>query len=690
MLSDQQIETIIAAEERDAIGYSGDGSPIQKNRSLFLDYYNQLQFGNETEGMSSFVSSDVYDVIEGLIPPLMRMFSQGKNTATFHAKRVEIEKEAMKIAHAKNIIAQAKQQGIEIPKELKIPKTFEEKAEEQTVYCNHVFERNGGNSIKYQMIKDGLLSYTGWVKVTQSEEVVKKSESYRGLSDLEVSALEEKKDFEVVEKTQDEITGLFNVRGEYEESVKIQSVENVPPEETVHSKRSRDFKKPHFIGQYTAKTRSELIEMGFEPDVVKKLGQEDYSNIVRDSREHNTGSSQNLRSNNGDDSQDELNLGEYYMKIDVDQDGISELWQFFYCEGKLLKKTRVDRHPYAVFVPIPIPHRAIGTCPAEHVAPIQLWRSTLIRQMNNNIYATNFNRVITNDSVNLDDVLDVKHGGVIRVDGIQPVANSVQPFVVQNQVPAVLEAIQYADSQREQTSSVTSHNQGLDTESLNKTATGFQGLRDMSMMKTEVIARQAAEALKEVFEMIAENALKYQDERTQIKVFGELMDIDPTEWREVAGCDIEIGTGAGDRQERIQNLNFILMKQEEYLDRGWTLTDQAKVYRTLDKLCVESGLKDASPFFSNPEKPIDMLQAENFQMQQQIQQFQAQMENPLAEAERAKGEMEMMQQQQKNEHELDIKMAEMNQEDRYHEDDLALELTKLEMKSGENIKGSLI
>ena len=689
MISDQEIERIIAVEETDAIGYSGSDSAIQKNRAMFLDYYNQLPYGDETEGMSSIVTSDVYDTTEGMLPPLMRFFTQGRNVGEFKAMRAESSQEMQQIAMAKQQIQILEQQGIQY--QGMVPKTYEEQANEKTAYSNFIWDQNDGVAVLYNMLKDGLLQYTGWVKVYQDESKCTKAESYSGLSEIELFALQEKKDLKISEVRQDEKTGLYSVRAEYTELVKTQKIENIPPEETLISKRSRSFKDPHFIGQRTPKTRSQLVQMGFDRDIVERLGRDEHDDsFVTTARNHNTGDTSALREHNGDRSQDQLYLGEYYMRVDTDGDGVSELWQFFYCESTLLRKTRVDRHPYAVFVPIPIPHRAIGTCPAEHIAPLQYWRSTLVRQMNNNVYATNYNRVLCNDTVNIDDLLNLQPGGIVRVEGGQPVGNAVQPLVVQNQVPAVLEAIQYADQQREQTSGVTAYNQGMDTESLNKTATGFQGIRDMSMMRIEVIARHAAETIKDIFEMIIENAQRYQDEKTQIRVFGEAMEVDPTSWRDSNWCSVDAGIGSGDRQEKIANLNFILQQQKEFLQLGVGLSDLPRLYNTLDKLCVETGLKDALPYFVNPEIPQEQLAAENFQLKQQLQQLQAQLENPLAEAERAKGEMQLMQQQQKQQHEMNMKMAEMEQKDKFHEDELMFDLTKLEVDSQSNIPGSAV
>jgi hypothetical protein len=232
----------------------------------------------------------------------------------------------------------------------------------------------------------------------------------------------------------------------------------------------------------------------------------------------------------------------------------------------------------------------------------------------------------------------------------------------------------------------------MDTESLNKTATGFTGIRDMSMMKIEIIARHAAETIKEIFEKIVENAQRYQDEKLQVKVLGQLMEIDPREWATEDVCTVDAGTGSGDKQQKIQNLNFILQMQKEFMQIGLPLSSPEKIYHALDKLCIESDLKDAAPFFNDPSIPVEAMQAENQQLKQQVQQMQQMMDtqNQFAEAEKMKGEYQMAQLQSKQKHEMNMKMAEMGQQGEFHKDDMAVKLTDLEIKANKDVKGSLI
>jgi len=665
MLSDDEIANIVGAEEEQAIGYLGEGSEIQQNRATLLDYYNQRPYGDEIEGQSQVVTSDVMDVVEGMLPQLLRLFTQGKTIAKFEPSRPDQEQEC----------------------------------KQKTEFANWVFSKqNDPVLILHNMFKDAILQYTGVVKVNwdDSEEILE--ENYRGLSEQEVQLLGFDENYNIKEIEQDEQG--FNVSGERVNATGKVNIENIPPDELLIARRSREFDTPPFIAQRTPKTRSELLEMGFDKKQVMSLGKdEEVDNTVKLSRDYNL--EDNWDSNpTGDRSKDIIYLTEAYCWMDVDEDGVSELWQVFYSEGKVLEKTRVDDHPFCVCVPVPMPHRAIGSCPAEQVADLQFLKSTLVRQMLNNVYATNYNRVIVNERVDLDDLLTPRAGGVIRVDGQGPVGDSVTPMVTQNQVGAVLQAIEYTDTMREVRTGITRYNQGLDTESLNKTATGFQGIRDMSQMRIELIARIFADTgVKRIFEKICELASKYQNDQIQLRVSGQPYEIDPSAWKYKTDCRVDIGLGSGDRNEKIANLNYFYQQQKELMQLGSPLVDSKKLYNTLDKVATEVGLKSAESYFNDPEVPTGLLMAEVERLTRENQQLMmiAEQKNQLAEAEATKGQFEMARKQMDNQAKIEqaqinatVKMAEMEQKDRHHDDNMAVELTKIEADSNKDVPGALI
>jgi len=614
MLDDSQINSIVQAEEADAVSYLVE---IGDKRATLMDYYNQKPFGDEQEGQSSVVTSDVQDTIEWMLPSLIRTFTQGKIIGLFESQLEEHEQEA----------------------------------KDKTAYSNWVFQRdNPGVMILNSMIKDCLLQFTGTVKVYWDDSEDVSFSEYHGLSKLEAQKLSLDQNIEVVDFEEDE-DGLFNLEVKTTNSSGRIRIDNIPPEEFVFSRNARDFINPRFIGQRTPKTRSELIEMGFDKKIVNDLPMDNTERMSQEVSARNEDLGNNVIDNpTTQRANDTIFLGEYYVQIDVDEDGITELWQVFSAGDKILQKEKVDTHPYAVAVPIPIPHRALGTCPAEQVADIQWTKSTMLRQAFDNIYQSNYPRTVVNERVELDDLLTPRAAGIINVEGEGPISDSIQPFVVPPISGEIFGAIEYLDSAREIRTGVTRFNQGMDPESLNKTATGFKGIMDASAQRTELIARMIAETgIKPLFNKIIENISRYQDDKTEIRVLGKPMEINPSSWRRKMDCRVDVGLGSGDRQEKIANLNFILSQQKEFMATGNPLADNQKAFNTLDKLITEVGLKDISEYFNDTTKPDEVLLAQNEQLMGMVEQLQAQsQQNPLAEAEQVKAQATMAKVQNDN------------------------------------------
>ena len=133
-LSDLAIALIVKSEETSALDYEGQ---LSEKRAKNLDYYNCQPYGDEVEGQSSAISSDVSDVIEWMLPSLIRIFTQGKLIARFEESRQEDEQEAFEKTHLSNWV---------------------------------FMHQNNGVLTLHNMFKDALLQYTGTVKVCWEEE----------------------------------------------------------------------------------------------------------------------------------------------------------------------------------------------------------------------------------------------------------------------------------------------------------------------------------------------------------------------------------------------------------------------------------------------------------------------------------------------------------------------------------------
>ena len=80
-LSDADLLALVRREEQAAAGYQD--SALSAARQEALAYYDRQPFGVEEEGRSQVVTSEFADVIESIMPGLMRVFTGTEDLATF-------------------------------------------------------------------------------------------------------------------------------------------------------------------------------------------------------------------------------------------------------------------------------------------------------------------------------------------------------------------------------------------------------------------------------------------------------------------------------------------------------------------------------------------------------------------------------------------------------------------------------
>lgn len=160
----------------------------------------------------------------------------------------------------------------------------EKGAEDATRYVNHLlFERNPGFVTLHDAIKSCLIARMG-VTMTYCEDVTEdKQERYRGVSLMELAALESDQEIEVIEVTESEyqpqpqegmppeMAQAFDVVAKRSNKIKKFVCEGVPPEEIRISKAARSMEDMPFIEHRPMKTRSWLIENGWPKAEVMKI-----------------------------------------------------------------------------------------------------------------------------------------------------------------------------------------------------------------------------------------------------------------------------------------------------------------------------------------------------------------------------------------------------------------------------------
>jgi hypothetical protein len=667
-MNENALKAQLEAEIDGAIGYLQTETTEQRTRAL--EYYLRYPYGNEVEGRSQIVTGEVAEVIDGALPQLIRIFTASDDVVRFEP----------------------------------VGPGDEPKAKQATDYANWVFYKdNRGFAIMHDWFKDALLEKVGIVKAywDDSYDVIK--ESYQNLSDEELAMLmsdgtreiiaQESISTPILDPMGNPAIGLdgmplvqtsHSVQTRRKNKIGQVRIVNVPPEEFLISKHARTIQDSPFTAHRRLIPRSDLVAMGFPWEEVQNLPTYDDLSFSPERVARFSEGEQPSEQESYDPSMQEVEVYECYVRADMDNDGIAELVQVWYAGSKILEMSETDYIPFHGICPIPVPHKFYGLSLADKTMDIQLQKSTITRQMLDNLYLTNNVRVgAIEGQVNLDDLTSVTPGGVVRMKN----PNAVVPMAVQPVANQAFPMLEYLDQTQAKRTGVSDASQGLDPNILqNVTATAVAAFQSASSGKLELIARVFAETgVKTLFKGILHLLCKYQDKPRLIRMRGEYVPMDPREWSNQYDVTISVGLGTGNRQEQMAMLAMILDKQERILQQfgpANPLVSVAQYRDTLGRMIEAAGFKDSATFFkpitpeidqalSNPppqqQQPDPAIQAMMMQAQAQLEidrqkaiaDIQARREKAAAEIQlaREKAAAELQLKQQEFEAEVQLKAA---------------------------------
>jgi len=588
---DSELKSILAAEIADSLAHLG--GELSEQRRKALRYYLGEPFGNEQEGRSKVVSTDVADVVEWILPALLKIFTAGDEVVRFEPTGPEDE----------------------------------EVAKQATEYVNWIFSRdNAGFLNLYVLFKDALLQKNGIAKVWWEEGETATRESYLRKSFEEMQLILADPEVEPLAHSEYQDSGvimgpnglpietavtyhdLVVKRRRRSGAVRIMTV---PPEEFLISRRARSIEEAPFVAHRLRKTVSELIEMGYDRDLVDRLpGSEDDDPTgerrerfaLEDDHDHSAADGPNR-------AMREIWLTECYIKCDWDGDGIAERRKVTVAGSgpEILDNESWDGPlPFVSLTPIPMPHRFFGLSIADLVMDLQLIKSSILRQILDNLYLSNNGRHIISDQVNLDDMLTARPGGIVRLkNGALPGQGHILPLDTPLVAAQAFPMLEYIDGVRENRTGVTRYMQGLDADTLNKTASGINQIMTAAQQRVELIARVFAETgVKDLFRKILELANRNQSAPRIIRLRNRWVPMDPREWNTQMDVSISVGLGTGNKDQMLMHLRNLLEIQVQAIRMqggvDGPLVRLENVYNTLAKLVENAGLKSADPYFTDP------------------------------------------------------------------------------------------
>jgi hypothetical protein len=623
----QDMEIIAQIEQQENIAYGVNDSALSDDRATAIDYYLGQPFGNEEEGRSQVVSYDVQDTIESALPQLLKVFVAGDKVVQFDPKGPEDQ----------------------------------EAADQETDYVNHVvMEKNEGFKVFYVWFKDALLSKNGYVKVYSEEEEEVEEYEYKGLTDAQLQMLASDEKTEVLEHTaypdpsinmdviyqQAAMNGvdpatimqpmLHDVKLKVTEDKTDIKIQNVAPENMMISIEvsGPNLQDATFVQHREVMQLASIAEAFDKPlEYIKSIMSD-----IRDTFEEES-NARDIYDEEYDRAiaPEEGLVKDTYIKLDGVRHRVVVLG------NTILYKEKCEYVPFACITPLIMPHRHIGRSYADLTMDIQLIKSTLIRGQLDNMYLANNGRYAISDRVNLDDMLTSRPGGIVRVEGdpgsgIMPLSHPPLPA-------SSFGMVEYMDSMKEKRTGITAYNQGLDSNSLNKTATGVAQIMNASQQRIELVARTFAETgVKELFKLVHHLVRTTLTKPDIIRLRNKWVEVDPREWKARKDLSISVGLGAGNKDQQLVHLTSILQMQKEAIAVG--LTNPEKIYNALAKLTQNAGFKNPEEFWVNPantpeqegqqDKPSEaeimvqgQLQIEQQKAQAQLQQEQVRSQNDV-------------------------------------------------------------
>ena len=664
-MTKRELAAHVEQEIQGALGY-GDGK-LTRQRTDAMDRYYGKKYGNEQEGRSQIVTRDVADVIEWIMPSLMKIFTGGDKVVQFEP------------------------QG---PEDV-------EMAKQATDYTNYVImKQNPGFSIIYSWFKDALLQKNGIVKHFWDDTTEVTREEYKNLTEEEFTSLLIDDDIEIVEHTANGTEEL--VEGQLPQPITHDVVvkrtresgqvciEPVPPEEFLINKYAKGIEDARFVGHRVKKTKSELLAQGYPKAKLERAfsAQEAEWKSERLARFDYDGDS----SYPNGDIDDGVWVTECYIRVDFDNDGIDELRKITKVGDELLDNEAVDSVPFSSLTPVPMPHKFYGLSIYDLISDLQLIKTTLMRNLLDNMYLTNNGRYeVVEGQANLDDLMTSRPGGIVRVRTPGAVSPLATPQLDQNS----FNMLGYLDSIREERTGVNKNSMGIGDGGLksHQTATGVAQVMTAAQQKIELIARVFAETgMKDLANSVYQLIQKFESPEKIVRLNNKWTTLYPAEWKEKMDCTAQVGLGFGNKDMNLMHLGQLaqtIQMVAQHPAAGMMIKPK-NVYNLIAEQIKAMGMKNVEDFITDPgdqepqqQGPSPEEQAKQVEMQLKAEELKIKMQKLQTESTLKQREMEL--DAQLAQQELELKASEAQVDMQIKAQELEIKKADLALKQQELI-----
>ena len=552
------------------------------------DYYkNRFPILSKT---SDLVSTDVADTIEWALPSLMKVFTGSDEVITIAGVTEEDDTKA-------------------------------ETMQELLVY--QLQRQNKFFPILYNWMKDALITGMGIIKCYwertegyTTEQTTLNNEALQALQQTGVP---------IVSIEGPDIYGDFIVTYQSPYYVKnAPKIENILVSDFIYSSDAKSLEEANFVAQKRKVTMSYLREREAQGVYanIDEIKTEDFrQSKIESPIEQVIGDKYNdLTFNQEDKARLEVVIYECYTKMDINGDGILEDMIITICGDTIIRieQNYMGRHPFFTISPTKDPHRIwVKRSYAELIGELQDLKVALTRQIMHNVALNNDPKMLlAEDAINIDDYIQGRK--VIRMKSGHSLSEVAMPMPVHPLSPQTFQFLEYIEGQKENRTGITRYNQGLDANSLNKTATGISAILGQSSQRLELIARMFAETgIYELFRFMVSLNQKFIDQNTVIRLTNKSLKINPEDLTGNFDLVVNAGISIATKESTIMATQTLLTALMQANAGGYMVSTPENIYNLFKKWIESIGFKNYGDYITDPAVTQQRMMME-MQLKQQV------------------------------------------------------------------------
>lgn len=551
------------------------------------DYYRQkFPILSKT---SDLVSTDVADTIEWALPSLMKVFTGSDEVITIAGVTEEDDTKA-------------------------------ETMQELLVY--QLQRQNNFFTVLYNWMKDSLIVGMGIIKCYwertegyTTETDVLNNEALQALTQTGVT----------IEDIQGpDQFGDFSVTYQLPYYRKnAPKLENILVSEFLYSPDAKSLEEANFVAHKRKVTMSYLREreaQGVYANIDDIRVNGNYNGMNVDQVEQVIGDNYVDINKDEQTARQEVVIYECYTKIDINNDGILEDMIITICGDTIIRMEQnyMGRHPFFAISPTKDPHRIwVKRSYAELIGELQDLKVALTRQIMQNVALTNDPKMLLDESaINIDDFVQGRK--VIRMKAGHSMNEVAMPMNITPLAPQTFQFLEWIEGQKENRTGITRYNQGLDANSLNKTATGISAILGQSAQRLELVARMFAETgLSELFRFMVSLNQKFIDQQTVIRLTNKELKISPEDLDGSFDLIVNAGISIATKESTIMATQTLLTALIQANAGGYMVSTPENIYNLFKKWIESIGFKNYGDYITDPNVTQQRMMME-MQLKQQV------------------------------------------------------------------------